>query len=201
MAKRFARFLKLYHLLLTRTGGYGFIRQNAVRVLASIAAILVLFYLFDTFVIDIDSATAWLTKMLSTPGLLSLFFFSEITLGFIAPEILIVWAREAAQPIWMLVLLAFLSYCSGIISYFIGKYWATRKIVNDKLILKHADTLKQLHRFGGLLIILAAMTPLPYPIVCQLCGLNKYPFKMFAFLTLVRFLRFGIYGAVLYNLF
>ncbi|MGB1185025.1 MAG: short-chain dehydrogenase, partial [Schleiferiaceae bacterium] len=64
-----------------------------------------------------------------------------------------------------------------------------------------ASTMRQHKRFGGLLIIIAALTPLPYPIVCQLCGINKFPFRAFALLTLVRFLRFAIYGLVLYKMF
>jgi membrane protein YqaA with SNARE-associated domain len=94
-----------------------------------------------------------------------------------------------------------LSYSAGIASYFIGRFLRTRDVIRKRIIERHASTLNQLRTFGGLLIILAALTPLPYPIVCQLCGLNKFPFKHFVLLTLVRFLRFGIYGLVLFNLF
>ena len=94
-----------------------------------------------------------------------------------------------------------LSYVAGIASYFLGQYWATRKVVKERFLERHKNTMEQLRRFGGLLIILAALTPLPYPIVCQLSGLNKYPFKYFVWITLVRFLRFGLYGALLFSAF
>ena len=129
------------------------------------------------------------------------FFTSEISFGIITPELLIVWADETLKPRWMLFLLASLSYSAGIVSYFIGRFLRTRGVVRKRLLEQHQSTLNQLRKFGGLLIILAALTPLPYPIVCQLCGLNRYPFKHFVLLTLVRFLRFGIYGLVLFNLF
>ena len=201
MAQRFARFIKLYHLLLQRSGGYSFIRENLLKLLGSIAAILILFYAIDAFVIDIDSMTAWLARVLSTPGLLGLFFFSEISLGFITPEFLIIWADETPHKVQALAGLSALSYAAGIIAYFIGRYWSTRRVVREKFIERYKGTLDQLKKFGGLLIVLAALTPLPYPIVCQLCGLTNYPFKNFALLTLVRFLRFAIYGLVLYKLF
>lgn len=201
MPKRIPQFLKAYHLLLVRTGGYTFLRSNLLKLGASILIILGLFYLIDGYIINIDDAMAWVTQILSPVGLISLFFFSEVSFGFITPELLIVWADETLKPNWMLALLAALSYTAGIVSYFIGRFWSTRKIVRERILERNATTMDQLRRFGGLLIILAALTPLPYPIVCQLSGMNKYPFKYFVWITLVRFLRFGLYGALLFSAF
>jgi len=201
MPQRIPAFLRGYHRLLRRSGGYAFVRKNLFKFLGSIIAVLGLFYAFDAWVIDIDSAIKWVTLALSTPALLGLFFASEVSFGIITPELLIVWADETLKPRWMLFFLASLSYSAGIASYFIGRFLRTRGVIRKRIIERHASTLNQLRTFGGLLIILAALTPLPYPIVCQLCGLNKFPFKHFVLLTLVRFLRFGIYGLVLFNLF
>ena len=201
MPKRIPQFLKAYHLLLVRTGGYTFLRSNLLKLGASILIILGLFYLIDGYIINIDDAMAWVTQILSPAGLISVFFFSEVSFGFITPELLIVWAEETLKPNWMLALLATLSYTAGIASYFIGRFWSTRKIVRERILERNATTMDQLRRFGGLLIILAALTPLPYPIVCQLSGMNKYPFKYFVWITLVRFLRFGLYGALLFSAF
>ncbi|MGB0348653.1 MAG: YqaA family protein [Schleiferiaceae bacterium] len=201
MPKRIPQFLKAYHQLLLRTGGYTFLRSNLLKLGASILIILGLFYLIDGYIINIDDAMAWVTEILSPAGLISVFFFSEVSFGFITPELLIVWADETLKPNWMLALLATLSYTAGIVSYFIGRFWSTRKIVRERILERNATTMDQLRRFGGLLIILAALTPLPYPIVCQLSGMNKYPFKYFVWITLVRFLRFGLYGALLFSAF
>ena len=201
MPKRIPQFLKAYHQLLVRTGGYTFLRSNLLKLGASILIILGLFYLIDGYIINIDDAMAWVTEILSPAGLIGVFFFSEVSFGFITPELLIVWADETLKPNWMLALLATLSYTAGIASYFIGRFWSTRKIVRERILERNATTMDQLRRFGGLLIILAALTPLPYPIVCQLSGMNKYPFKYFVWITLVRFLRFGLYGALLFSAF
>lgn len=201
MAERISQFLKTYHQLLVQTGGYTFLRSNLLKLGASVIIIIGLFYLIDGYIINIDEAMAWATRILSPAGLIGLFFFSEVSFGFITPELLIVWADETLHPRWMLILLASLSYVAGIVSYFLGQYWATRKVVRERFLERHENTMEQLRRFGGLLIILAALTPLPYPIVCQLSGLNKYPFKYFVWITLVRFLRFGLYGALLFSAF
>ena len=200
MPKRIPQFLKAYHQLLVRTGGYTFLRSNLLKLGASIIIILGLFYLIDYF-IHLDEAMDWVTEKLTPIGVVRLFFISEVSIGFITPELLIVWADKMVSPRWTLVLLATLSYGAGIVSYFLGRYWATRKVVRERILERHAQTMEQLRRFGGLLIILAALTPLPYPIVCQLCGMNKYPFKYFVWITLVRFLRFGLYGALLFSAF
>lgn len=193
--------MRLQHLLMQRNGGYTFIKANLFKLLLSIGVILALFYLFDAYIFDIDSAAKWATEFFSPQGLIGLFFLSEISIGFITPELLIVWADETLKPRWMLTILASLSYLAGIIGYFLGQFWRTRAFVRNFLLDRYKDTFAQLNRFGGLLIVLAALTPLPYPIVSQLSGMNDYPFQKFALLTLVRFLRFAIYGALLYNLF
>ena len=201
MVRIFRRYMRLQHLIMQRKGGYTFIKANVTKFLLSIAIILLSFYFFDTYILDIDSAAAWATGLLSPFGLISLFFFSEISIGFITPELLIVWADETLKPTWMLILLASLSYVAGILGYFLGQFWRTRAFVRNFILERYRETFIQLNRFGGLLIILAALTPLPYPIVSQLSGVNNYPFHKFALLTLVRFLRFAIYGALLYKLF
>lgn len=199
--KRIARFVILYHRLYRMSGAYSFMRENLFNLLLSIALIIGAFFAVDTWIIDIDAAAAWITKALSPAGLLAIFFASEVSFGLITPEILIVWADETLKPQWMLFFLASLSYVAGITAYFIGRFLATRRWIRNHLVERYASTLDQLRRFGALLIILAALTPLPYPIVCQLSGITRFPFKMFALITTVRFLRFLIYGALLYNLF
>ncbi len=201
MVRIFRRYMRLQHLIMQRKGGYTFIKANVTKLILSITIILLSFYFFDTYILDIDSAAAWATRLLSPFGLISLFFFSEISIGFITPELLIVWADETLKPTWMLILLASLSYVAGILGYFLGQFWRTRAFVRNFILERYRETFIQLNRFGGLLIILAALTPLPYPIVSQLSGVNNYPFHKFALLTLARFLRFAIYGALLYKLF
>ena len=148
MPKRIPQHLKAYHLLLVRTGGYTFLRSNLLKLGASILIILGLFYLIDGHIINIDDAMAWVTKILSPAGLMGLFFLSEVSFGFITPELLIVWADETLKPNWMLALLAALSYTAGIVSYFIGRFWSTRKIVRERILERNATTMDQLRRFG-----------------------------------------------------
>ena len=81
-------------------------RKNLVKLIGSIVAVLGLFYAFDAWILDIDSAIKWVTLAFSTPALLGLFFASEVSFGIITPELLIVWADETLKPRWMLFFLA-----------------------------------------------------------------------------------------------
>ena len=119
--------------------------------MVSIAAVLGLFYAFDTWIVDIDAAVKWITLTLNTPVLLGLFFASEVSFGIITPELLIVWADETIKPRWMLFFLASLSYSAGIASYFIGRFLRTRAIIKNRVLERHKSTLDQLRAYGGLL--------------------------------------------------
>lgn len=198
MPKRITHFLKDYHEQLLKTGGYTFLRKNLLKLGIAIIIILALFYIIDE---QLDATIQKVTDVLSPAGIIGVYFVNEVFLGLITPEIFIYGIRKTADPYVTLSLLAVLSYAAGVLAYFLGRYLSTRRIVRERILERHANTMDQLRRFGGLLIILAALTPLPYPIVCQLCGLNKYPLKYFLLITLVRFLRFGIYGAVLFSAF
>jgi len=198
MPNRITHFLKDYHEQLLKTGGYTFLRKNLLKLGIAIIIILALFYIIDE---QLDVTIQKVTDVLSPAGIIGVYFVNEVFLGLITPEIFIYGIRKTADPYVTLSLLAVLSYLAGVLAYFLGRYLSTRKIVRERILERHANTMDQLRRFGGLLIILAALTPLPYPIVCQLCGLNKYPLKYFLLITLVRFLRFGIYGAVLFSAF
>ncbi len=200
MPKRLSRVFRIYHRLYKITGGYHFLRQNLVKLGLSIVGVLAAFYVFDYF-LDLDGSIGWLAKTLHPAGLIGLFFLSETTVGLITPEILIIWADETLKPRWMLVLLSLLSYGSGLLAYYLGTQLSRMPAVHSFLLEKHAETMAQLKRFGALLIVLGALTPLPYPIICQLSGLTKFPFKTFALITTIRFLRFAIYGFLLYNIF
>ena len=85
MQLRIPTILKGYHRLLQRSGGYTFMRRNLLKFMVSIAAVLGLFYAFDTWIVDIDAAVKWITLTLNTPVLLGLFFASEVSFGIITP--------------------------------------------------------------------------------------------------------------------
>lgn len=146
---------------------------------------------------------SWFDALLNNHTLIIIIFlFSEVFLGILPPELFIMWALQFDQLslfIALVSLLALISYCSGLIGFAIGLF------LNRSLYFRYVKARflrkldSQLDRFGIYLILIAALTPLPFSGVCMLVGSVKYSFKRFALIALARFLRFGIYALVFWE--
>jgi membrane protein DedA with SNARE-associated domain len=56
-----------------------------------------------------------------------------------------------------------------------------------------------LRKYGLFLIIVAALTPIPWSAVSMLVGSAGYPSKRYLKYALFRFLRFAVYGYIIYQ--
>jgi membrane protein YqaA with SNARE-associated domain len=71
--------------------------------------------------------------------------------------------------------------------------------VKNYLEVKMAENLKNTRKWGGFLIIVGALLPLPFSIACVAAGMIKYPFKNVVFFGLFRFVRFAIYAWAIFK--
>lgn len=191
----------VYHVYSRRSGVYRFIGTNALKLLASLVIVGAAFYLFNEYVLEISVLTDYLTKNFSNPVILASFFASETTLGLLSPELFIAWANSQSMPWLWIMLLAVTSYGAGFVAYFIGTKLYHLPRIHKWVDEVFSEQFAQIKRFGGLLIVIASLTPLPYPAVCIVSGVVSYPFKRFALFALVRFARFALYAAVLFQVF
>ncbi|MEQ9229482.1 MAG: VTT domain-containing protein, partial [Cyclobacteriaceae bacterium] len=58
---------------------------------------------------------------------------------------------------------------------------------------------EQFNKFGGFLVIVAALTPLPFSGICMLVGSTRYPFKRFLLFSLARVVRFTVYAYIIWQ--
>lgn len=128
-----------------------------------------------------------------------MFFLSEIFLGLLPPEIFIAWTKKTSEPIFNLTLLALFSYTGGIISYFLGKAILKIERVKNYLETKMTKHLKNTKKWGGFLIVVGALLPIPFSITCLAAGMIKYPLKGVALFGLLRFVRFAIYAVAIFQ--
>ena len=190
---------KLLHQYYRYTGFYTFIGNSLKK--SAIPVILIIFglYLVNEYVFTIDDGLEFLTQTFSRTGVLIVFFISETLLGLIPPEIFIGWSKKTTTPILNLSILATLSYTGGILSYFIGKTIQKITTVKNYLEVKMAKHLKNTGKWGGFLILIGALLPVPFSITCVAAGMIKYPLKGVVLFGLFRFVRFALYAWAIFN--
>ena len=131
-----------------------------------------------------------------------IFLASEVIFGIIPPEVFMAWAAEpgdATYYIGNVTFLAIISYGAGVLGYWIGRFlnqavlyrYARRKFFTQYEVF--------FRKFGGFLLFVAAVTPLPYSAICMLVGSVKYNFRNFILISLSRFLRFAFYSYLLWQ--
>jgi len=191
--------LKLLHQYYSYTGFYLFIKNILKKAILPLVVIIGGLLLFNKYVYNINDVLQNITEIFSTIGVLAVFFASESFLGLIPPEIFIAWSKKTTDPILNLAFLATLSYIGGIISFFIGKAVLKTNIVKNYIENKMAKQLKNTSKWGGFLIVVGALLPVPFSITCMAGGMIKYPLKGVLLFGLLRFARFAIYGVAIFQ--
>ncbi|MBN2522818.1 MAG: VTT domain-containing protein [Bacteroidales bacterium] len=178
-----------------------FIVRNIAKGLLWLAIFVGLYLFFQNY-LSVDYLR-WLKPVYeNVPLVFIIFLLSEILIGIIPPEIFIIWAlrNEILSEFLLIVgVLSVISYLSGITGYIIGHYLNKSLFYRflKRRFLKKLD--QRLQTFGVYLILIAALTPLPFSGVSMLIGSVRYPMKRFVFLALSRFLRFAIYAYVFWQ--
>lgn len=191
--------MRLLHQYYSYTGFYAFVGRSLKKAALPTFLVILVIYIINKYVFTLDDGLELLTTSFSRIGVLITFFISETILGLIPPEIFIGWSKKTADPIANLSILALLSYFGGILSFFIGQ--ATLKIpkVKSYLQVKMAKHLKNTSKWGGFLIIIGALLPVPFSITCMAAGMIKYPLRGVVLFGLFRFARFAIYAWAIFQ--
>ncbi len=190
---------RLLHQYYAYTGFYSFVGKSLKKAALPVLLIVVGLFLFNKYVFTIDDGLELLTNSFSRIGVLITFFISETLLGLIPPEIFIGWSKKTAEPILNLSILATLSYVGGILSFYIGKAATKIPSVKNYLEVKMSKHLKNTSKWGGFLIIIGALLPVPFSITCMAAGMIKYPIKGVVLFGLFRFARFALYAWAIFN--
>nr|WP_255689090.1 MULTISPECIES: short-chain dehydrogenase [unclassified Tenacibaculum] len=177
-----------------------FIWESLKKAFWPIVGAVVGIYLFNKYVYNINDGLQAMTETFSRLGVLVTFFISETILGLIPPEIFIAWSKKTANPVLNLSILATLSYFGGLTAYFIGRASLKIESIRTYLEVKMAKNLKNTSKWGGFLILVGALLPLPFAISCLTAGMIKYPFRNVVLFGLFRFLRFAIYAWAIFKM-
>ena len=191
--------VKLLHQYYKYTGFYSFIWQGVKGAVLPTTIIVALLFYVNYKVINLNEGLLYITQNFSDFFIFSIFFASESILGIIPPDIFIAWTKNTNSPLLYLTFLAFLSYLGGVIAYFMGMTIAAIPSVNNYLYGKMTRHITNMQKWGGFLIAVGALLPLPFAIACLAAGMINFSRKHFFLFALLRFGRFIIYGFIIYS--
>jgi membrane protein DedA with SNARE-associated domain len=181
--------------------GVFFIR-NLLRGVFILAVFIILFIIFKKYV-KLDYFE-FLEPIYNNPTLIfTIYTISEIFFGIIPPELFFIWSTAANSLntyIFDITLLAIISYFAGLLGFWIGVKLNETVIyrwIKRRYLIKYQ---KYLNNYGFFVIVVAALTPLPFSGISMLMGSVNYPFRKFWIYALSRFIRYGIYSIIFWEI-
>jgi len=192
--------IKLLHQYYRYTGFYSFIKVSLKKAIVPILIVVALVFGINYFVLDLNTALVSITETFETTSILAIFFVSESILGIIPPEIFIAWTKKLSEPLLYLSILALLSYLGGIISYITGRSITKIPKVHRAMEHKMAKHIKNTRKWGGFLIIVGALLPIPFAMTSIAAGFIKFRFRSYLLFGLLRFARFYLYAVAIFNI-
>jgi len=191
---------KLLHQYYSYTGFYSFIGQSMMKALPAILVFGLIIFLVDYFIVDIPTYIISLTESLSATGIFSIFLSSETLLGLIPPEIFITWSLKTVHPLMNLFILALCSYIGGGLSFYIGRGILALPSIHKHVEGKMAVHIKNIRKWGGFMIVVGALLPIPFSMTSLAAGFISYEFKNYLLFGLLRFVRFAVFGVAIFSM-
>lgn len=179
-----------------------FLAKNLLRGVLYAAVIAVAYLLFKTYIIE-ENQQVWIERFYSQPVLIYLIYIgSEVFFGLFPPEFFMLWAFHKGDTLHYflnLIFFAGVSYGAGYLAFLIGRYLRRVLIFRymSRRFFKHYWPL--FRKYGSVLIIAAALTPLPWAAISMLIGTTEYPMKRFIAFAFFRIFRFALYGYIIFQ--
>ena len=192
--------IRLLHQYYSYTGFYSFVWNSIKKAIIPIVLFVGALWAIDRYLLDIEDMLITITETYAPFEVLSIFFLSESLLGLVPPELFIAWAGKSVSPFLYLSLLAAASYMGGIVSDYIGVGITKIPAVHEAMELKMAKHIKNTRKWGGFLIIVGALLPIPFAMTSIAAGIINFPFSSYLIFGLLRFARFYLYALVIFEM-
>ncbi len=192
--------IRLLHQYYNYTGFYKFIWDSLKKAVLPLALFIGILWAVDHYVLNIQDMLKHITETYSPPKVLGVFLLSESLLGLVPPELFIAWAGKSSAPFLYLTLLAAMSYLGGVFSYGIGVAILHISYIKNLIEVKLAKHIKNTRKWGGFLIIVGALLPIPFAVTSVASGMIRFPFSSYLIFALLRFARFYLYALVIFKM-
>lgn len=181
---------------------YRFLIRNSMKGLAWLLIVILAYIAFEELVIA-KNPEVWFDRFYSKPWIIyTTYLFSEFFFGLIPPELFFMWAADKGFAWFYFINLAFfavVSYSMGYVNFLIGQFLKDKSffLSFSKRYLK--NTLPLVRKYGLFLIIIAALTPVPWSASSLIVGSAGYPSKKYLLYALSRIVRFAVYGFFIFH--
>src|SRR5262249_10646507 len=139
-----------------------FVVVNLFRGMLGFALIILAFIALRNL---FDDYEAILKGLQSRPFIIyTVFFVSETTTGLIPPEIIMeIYKSQGVEVFWLhIAIMTVLSYVGGIVAFYFGRLLDRIDVIHRLTARpKFAANLALYKKYGGVLILLGAITPVP----------------------------------------
>lgn len=179
-----------------------FLIKNSFKGFLWLLLIMAFYLLFKEIVVS-RNPDVWVEKFYAKPEIIYLIYIaSEFFFGIIPPELFMIWAINKADVSHYILNLGFfavVSYSMGYVTFLIGQFLYKRVTFRYIRMKFLQESWPLLRKYGLFIIIVAALTPIPWSAVSLLVGSAGYPSKRYLKYALFRLLRFAVYGYIIFQ--
>lgn len=175
-----------------------FLFRNLIKGLLWFAVIITVFILLEEYIQA--NFKSHIDDIRDNPAILyGIYTLSEIIFGILPPELfMMIWILDDIDLtgyIINLTILTLISYAAGVLGYYIGLKFSKTPFYQNRIREKYLKQYeKSLKKFGGYLVFVGAVTPVPFSATCMLAGSVSMNFKNFLLICITRIIRFAFYG-------
>ncbi len=184
------RSYRLLNIQLQRSGFYSFLYKNIINLILTVGILLILFILLNKYIVDFKDFIETGIGSINSYLVFGSYYVSQSFFGFLPTNIFVIWIDTFKHPAAMLLVLSLLSYAGGITSYLIGFYAGNNKIIRRVVDGHKLNIPEKANKWGGLLVMISAIFPLPFSLVCVSSGIVRLPIQNFMFWSLARIPKF-----------
>ncbi len=179
-----------------------FLFRNLVRGLMWFAVIITVFILLEEYIQE--NFQARVEQIYDSLFLFyGVFTLSEIIFGLIPPEFFMYVYVLNHIPLHNYIIdlsaLTIISYGAGVIGYYVGRNFSKTGFfekISEKYLGQYQNSLR---KYGGYLVLVGAVTPIPFSAMCMLAGSINFPLRSFLLISIARVLRFAVYGWMVWS--
>ena len=182
---------------------YNYFSQNLIKGFIYLVVLIGLIVLFkSTFKTPYDK----IEHLVSDSYLLMfiIFLVSEVFVGILPPELFMIWTLDDPWYYYLTAVtcMTLVSLFAGWLNYRLGRYISEREFFMNLAVkrFKLNKYQKRFDQYGSGLIIVSALTPLPFALISLLTGTLSYPQLRYLIFASFRIIRFVVYGILVWNL-